>query len=537
MGNADRAVSLKHASLPHQAQMETSFGQDFSSLEVYLGLGETLRQGGADALAVGEDALLFADQAPSAEQVGHELTHIVQAKGGAGTGTSRPGMASETEAAENGRRAAAGESVAVDQAAGGELQGDWLSGAIIGGLIGGIPGVVVGGLIGASLDEETPEEQIAAFRAQTFSPLINHRPSSGLGMFDVSLDPTSGALRITLKIGFNFTAGDATAMEGFRAEEFEWTEEEMIAWRADYQRDVSAMWSQQHTFNSTRDGWDAVLINTDVVVIEDSADPHFMLNVTKYPADADMRVSSICRPGTHHDAGRCPTNDTDEEGNIAPHGTAKLDSNDMREEGKLASSNSNQWVFFDRGSAALDDMARGVVQPVADTLNADNTLKIKVEGNASGDHRSGITPEEGAIENMDLARERSSTVMDELCGEGITTDRMLLQNNGGNGHDDREIWCNVMLNVYDQETQNPALHETGHMLGLGDEYPNTDDAGNPIAVDPAYAEMVLDQTGVVVDRNAKTDSAMSSGSTVEPAHYSSFLEALKTLTEMPEWSV
>jgi hypothetical protein len=75
------------------------------------------------------------------------------------------------------------------------------------------------------------------------------------------------------------------------------------------------------------------------------------------------------------------------------------------------------------------------------------------------------------------------------------------------------------------------------MLGLGDEHPNTADDGNASAARPQYAQTVRDQTGQVVDRSASSDSAMSSGATVEAAHCASFREALKITSSSQEWSL
>jgi outer membrane protein OmpA-like peptidoglycan-associated protein len=358
-------------------------------------------------------------------------------------------------------------------------------------------------------------------------------------MFDVEFDAATGAMRIVLKVSYDFVAGDPSESgPGFRAAEFTWNDEEKEAWRQVYQRDVEALWSGQHTFKSTKEGWDAVVVNTTVDVVEDTADPHFVLSVAKYPPDAGMETSSICPPGTHHDGnGYCPPNTADHHGHAHNTGTASLDSNDMREEAKLGSSHSSSWVFFKKGKADLDSAAKGVIKPVADQLNADASMKVKLTGNASNDHRSGVTPQQGAIDNMDIARERSANVAAELTGQGVSNARMIVRNVGEEGHDDNDTWCSVGVRPIDKETQNPALHETGHMFGLGDEYPATDDAGNAVLANPLYAQMVLDQTGEVVDRSARSESVMSAGSTVQGAHYASFLEALKTITGSQEWSL
>ena len=90
----------------------------------------------------------------------------------------------------------------------------------------------------------------------------------------------------------------------------------------------------------------------------------------------------------------------------------------------------------------------------------------------------------------------------------------------------------VSLWPLDRDPQNGAMHETGHMYGLGDEI---ESEGREI--DPAYAELVMDQTGEVIERGPPTDSLMSTGATVEPIHYAPFLAALKSITGREDWSL
>ena len=86
-----------------------------------------------------------------------------------------------------------------------------------------------------------------------------------------------------------------------------------------------------------------------------------------------------------------------------------------------------------------------------------------------------------------------------------------------------------------QQTRTSGMHETGHMLGLGDEYLEAGEAaGAP--VEAGYGAMVQTQTGAPVTK-ANDASAMSMSSTVRPAHFSSFLEALKRVSGMQEWSL
>ncbi len=75
-------------------------------------------------------------------------------------------------------------------------------------------------------------------------------------------------------------------------------------------------------------------------------------------------------------------------------------------------------------------------------------------------------------------------------------------------------------------TQVPAVHEAGHMLGLGDEY----GTGKV-----AHSDLVEGEFGHAVVRGSDS-RIMSGGMDILPEHGVTFLEALKKATEMDEWS-
>lgn len=114
-GEAHAAADLPTGSgeVPHRAEMERAFGEDFSS--VRSSTGADLSGLGAVGAAQGE-TVAFADASPSKELVAHELTHVVQerrAGGGdvhraAASGVSDPSDAAEVEADAVAKTVAAG---------------------------------------------------------------------------------------------------------------------------------------------------------------------------------------------------------------------------------------------------------------------------------------------------------------------------------------------------------------------------------------------------------------------------------------------
>ncbi len=88
------------------------------------------------------------------------------------------------------------------------------------------------------------------------------------------------------------------------------------------------------------------------------------------------------------------------------------------------------------------------------------------------------------------------------------------------------------LDSHDNESfegQTPSVHEAGHMLGLGDEYPSKKHKG-PVA----HEKLVQAEFGHGVPRR-KDGRVMASGDDIEAEHGVTFLEALRGVTWIP-WS-
>ncbi len=114
----DQASTGGGGEIPYRSEMESSFGEDFGSVESYSGRSAESAQMGARAAARGEQ-VVFADSNPSKELVGHELAHVVQSRQqstgaiqGSG-GVSDPSSSAEREADAAGRAAAAGQRVEI----------------------------------------------------------------------------------------------------------------------------------------------------------------------------------------------------------------------------------------------------------------------------------------------------------------------------------------------------------------------------------------------------------------------------------------
>jgi hypothetical protein len=77
-------------------------------------------------------------------------------------------------------------------------------------------------------------------------------------------------------------------------------------------------------------------------------------------------------------------------------------------------------------------------------------------------------------------------------------------------------------------SQTVAFHEAGHMLGLGDEYSKDDD--KPVA----HEKLVQAEFGHGVPRH-DDGRLMSEGDLIGPEYGVTFLEALRVITDVPQW--
>lgn len=392
----------------------------------------------------------------------------------------------------------------------------------------------IGDALDIRQDEERrdAQEELAEFRQRTFPTKTNHTPTSGRGNFDAAFDPSTGRLLITLKVGYDFVSGDPTRVApGFRRSEFDWTPQEERTWKAQYQRDVEAQWSDRHRFRSTKPHWSSMVVDVSIDVVENNASPHYKFTISKYPPDADMVVSSVCPAGFHHGPGNtCPANPAGE-----THGTGEFDSNDLRPEPKLDAGNSAVQITFGTGESDVSASDRATLAFMAMVMRINPNSNARVTGRANNVRPAGVSAADGAIANMDLARQRSAAVSAILEGAGVPSDRIHVRNHGDQGATDDASWRRVDVQLGSQETQSPLLHETGHMLGLGDEY-GTSSSPTGTGIDASYQAMLTNTTGDVITRGATT-SAMSMGSTVERWHYAPFLEVLRDITGMTEWGL
>ena len=389
---------------------------------------------------------------------------------------------------------------------------------------------------GIAPDQERRDAELALmrFRLTQLPTLKNHYPGSGFGAFDIAGDMLAGWMTITVNVAFDFVNGDPAQVEaGFRPHEFRWQPGEAERWQRHYMALIEDAWSARFPIHSTRKHWRSMVVQTFVQVAEVESGAHFTITVAKYPPDASNAQSSVCAPGTHQDPAspeKCAPNPPGERA-----GRVELDSNDLRPDPKLDRAAPTLQIPFDRGSASLSPLAREMLQFTIGDLVRNPAAHVMLTGHATAKPGPDTSAADAAIASMDVARARTATVRAALVAAGVGEHRIYERNAGEHDAGTGASGQRVDVQVGTREVQVAALHEGGHMVGSGDEYPED---GKPrwTPVDPKYAEMVRKQTDDVIVQ-ASNENVMSSGSTVQRWNYAAFLKALKALTGRDDWSL
>jgi len=387
----------------------------------------------------------------------------------------------------------------------------------------------------------------------------------GIGGFNAKFDPGSRQLQITLKIGVVFPHGlkidpatnivtadgvglDTTdpdeqgtigelqtaatrVMTDFAAADraaevngrWRWSGEQ-DSWMDSYRSGVEGAWGSQHFFQSV--DWPELFSAVRVIVNVHqgvAAGDHCKAKIVKTPPGG---IGAYVQSGSR-------TNARDQELIMSSSAI------DPRQDNLLAHQLYFQHDSSDINTANTRPDGTGTAGPAflnqyILTFNAAPGAagqKIKLVGHASSS---------GAADyNQTLSEKRSKAVETYLKDNGLTgsVDRTQASGMGETLTDDAES-RRVDMTVGDGQAQVVANHETGHLLGLDDEYSTApggliSGTGNPIGTAVRHndidanglADAPID--GAVAENN---DNIMSLGNTVRPQHYSTFHRALELVT-------
>ena len=410
-------------------------------------------------------------------------------------------------------------------------------------------------------------------------------PTTGLGGFNAHYDPVGMGLTITVNVAMTFVdgmavsgstvtaadtslAGAATAINAAIARipagpkrdaalakvraDWQWTgggaDPRITTWMAGYRSSVQSAWSSAGTgisFQSSHPGWDAQLANVNVVVNTTNSSA---------PAGAGAAAAPAGPTPTHTQARIFKTPDDNSDfGAAVGRGSAASGTDQTLDLGSgqttAQSHLLHQSVGFANDSGDLDATGKGFLDQFIVTFQAPaggTGTTLDITGHAS--NTGGTTPA-GQRHNQELSEKRAQSVADYLKtatvgGQTLRNAATRIKSNvgvGATGATDDAEWRRVDIDVAGGQGQNIAAHEFGHMIGLDDEYATgagglITGTGNPVGTPTRTNGSAVGQ-GLPGSVAENSDNIMSLGSTVRPQHYTTFMQAIRTLTGSAEWRV
>ncbi len=554
---AAKGISGSSGPLPDQAKIQKSFGgYDISSVHAHMDAAAAHGTAamGAGAYATGNHIAL-GKNGTSLHTQAHEAAHVIQQQAGVSLsgGVGEAGDPYEQHA---------------DRVADAVVQGKSAEGIL--GELGASRGAA-SDAVQLEEDEDAPEldltsepeqapvdpELEAFLKEGIFGPQDLKAPS-GLGGFGAEYHAASGILAVRIQGSVDFVDGledaggcvvianerdlqgaadaanqliDPADIDAFLAD-FRWEGSDTAAWLSKMTANVEAAWSGRFEFFMDRPGWEAVSaraqVQTDISASESRADDHVSISLSKVPDSGvyDVGADVSNSNGAYNNAMILSSRDN-------RTGEERMKSGDM---GLL----NRQVGPFASGTRLPDaNIILQVMQFGADFVDAneDGTNPVHVTGRASS---------EGSKEvNDELAKERADEVVALLNDEGVKNTRITVEAAGSEGATEDPSWRRVDLKVGDGQTQDVAVHEFGHMLGLDDYYDNAADGRGGTISGTGQAAGTLNRhdqmardigvTGGAVHEN--NDGIMSLGNNVKPADYATVGWALQTVTRRPEWRV
>jgi outer membrane protein OmpA-like peptidoglycan-associated protein len=385
---------------------------------------------------------------------------------------------------------------------------------------------------------------LADFMSRSYI-MKNVHPSTGRGLFDVSYEPTTGQMNVTVRVCFNFKTGNildpdwlaavggfaGIGRRGWTAEDFIWTDEERTAWAEKAISEVQNAWSEQYVFHSQKPGWESLPpVHVNVVIQQGPADKsQWVLDVNKYPLDSGLsEAMTIPDPGSTQSTGHLAEGSRDEGGILGlDQDTHSTSTTDRARYGQVDTDNPGI-VFFDQGKSDVtgDDVTD--LQKFGATLGAPDMppFPVTLTGHSSSEGEE--------KKNLKLSEDRARNVANEIVKGGAKIQPTVVPK-GEQGATEDPTWRMVEIDVKDfTSSQTTVVHEFGHILGLGDEYSTADatpptrrPVGTPVAHSALAQRLIPGQQPIVAH---ESDSIMSTGESVRPYHYVTFLEALGTVT-------
>jgi outer membrane protein OmpA-like peptidoglycan-associated protein len=318
-------------------------------------------------------------------------------------------------------------------------------------------------------------------------------------------------------------------------------------WMAEFRGAAQDAWSSAGhglQLQSSHEGWESQLARVNVVV-------NTQENIVG-PAEAGASQIPAAAGPTHCTANvyKTPPGNNDFGAGVAPglttsatDQTLDIGSSQTVTHGHLL----NQRVYFGRGSATLSAGQQASLESVIrsfQTPAGGTGTRIDIVGHSD---TSGSRTEAGRTRNQELSEQRAQAVADFLRatrvgGATLSNAATRIATTTGRGSEAGETsdeGRRVDINFAGGGSQNVAVHEFGHMIGLRDEY--AVDAGGVISgtgrtTGAASGHSAASEAGGLGASIAENnDNVMSLGRVVRSPHMATFMEALRSVTSSTEW--
>jgi len=323
--------------------------------------------------------------------------------------------------------------------------------------------------------------------------------------------------------------------------DYTWTPQEITDGMVDLQtqlRVAEDVWSGNHSFFVDKEGWRDIRAKVNVNITATQG--------TAVDGTDHLQINTIKSPANGPDMGAL----------VGSYGDVTQNANEMFiDDDNLSGVNDNnflhQIVDFPGGGSTLTAQHKALLDMMIIRHRDDNT-RLKANANPADDAISNgvenkfrlvghCSSDGSASANQKVAADRIKAVQDYLVAGGLdlASSRIETENKGEEGATEDPEWRRVDIYVGSGEAQHTISHEFGHVFGLKDEYAL--DAGGGLGGTGRTSGTVVGHDGLSTGIGAanatseNNDGIMSMGNEVRGQHYSTFGEALKRLTNLPEW--
>jgi hypothetical protein len=377
------------------------------------------------------------------------------------------------------------------------------------------------------------------FMAKTFKKK-GFIPSTGIGNFDVEYSPKKGAMKVIVKLHFDFQDVDnAWKSEANDPADTKWKSAQKKQWVKDFKTKVLEVWGDIGQINCKKPGWEDITVKPAIVIEE----------VGKGKGNYNVKVDKafITKGGKMRTSqGSTSVGGLDREKEAAFQEQDNKDKiNDPKVKGHLSGAErainiepalkrdqqrldeclaAVRKVMFRPGEATLDGGFQALVQKVAQALVA-----LRKDSALAKLHPLKIIITLADGEGGGLGDQRFEAIKAVLVGAGVPNqiNKEVVQGRNGSGQIARGDDAGVSDAYLAHWKRLTVAHEFGHMLGLLDEYCP--------AVSPDLLEMMVQEgklkPGYVMSGMAQGKVAQDSD---KQTAYSKMLKANKL--ETPTWA-